>query len=115
MGNRKITYDEAAIRKLWEEGLPQHDICIQLGIKTGTFWHIKKLIGLPRRESDRVRSTTFYWGADPSPEEIAERAAAERAKWTPQERAKRERWMRPPVELQSYEYNGVHCTFSGLD
>ena len=112
MGNRKIVYDEAQVRRLWAEEVRQHDICIQCDIRPGSFWHVRRSLDLPERPCDRTLD--FSHRLPPTEAEIAERAAAIRAGWSPEEQARREAGIRPRAEVRSYQYNGVFCRFSGV-
>ena len=86
MGNRKIVYDAAQVRRLWAEEVRQHDICIQCDIRPGSFWHVRRSLELPERPCDKALD--FSHRLPPTEAEIAERAAAIRAGWSPEERAR---------------------------
>lgn len=76
------------IRSGWIEGLTTVELCLAVGITIDTFKarrrdQLKELPARPRTAGSESR------GIDPTPEEIAERAAAIRAGWDSSTWAKR--------------------------
>lgn len=62
------------------------------GITKGRIWDLSKLLDLPPRSDHLPRRGASAASAklvDPTPEEIAERAAIERSRWSPEEEARR--------------------------
>jgi hypothetical protein len=80
---------------LWNTDIENRALAEKLGIANSRLWEIKKRYGLPSRKRRHQTETD-----DPTPEEIAERSAQIRAKWTDSEESLRragtgESW-RPP-------------------
>jgi len=100
------------VTELWNQGEPLHAIAMAIGVAH----HVLKsrmedqLCDLPERTQDSRggRQTT-----DPSADEIAERAAALRATWSPEEEEKR-RVGRRKVSLQRFAMSREYA-FSALD
>ena len=65
--NRPV--DAARLFKLWHSEMQQADIAVELGVSISTLYGLKRKYGLPRRPRAAVTPV-----ADPTPEEIAERA-----------------------------------------
>jgi hypothetical protein len=76
------------IREGWAAGSTEFEICTAAGISIDTFRERRRnqLAGLPKRPPSNGSANR---GIDPSPEEIAERAAAIRATWDSDELARR--------------------------
>lgn len=83
----RVIDDVPKLFRLWASGLRQAEVCEEMGIPQGSFHLIRQRYALPKRECDR--SIDFSASEPPTPEEIAERAAAVRAGWTDEEREKR--------------------------
>jgi len=83
----KVNIDVPELFRLWTGGTPQHEICERLGIRPGSLWKIRERYKLPPRE--KIIPQCDRDDDDPSPEEIADRAATIRMKWTPQEAERR--------------------------
>lgn len=90
--------------------IPTVEVCRILGVTRSQLFFIRKRHGLP----PRPRAKTTVRLADPTPEEIAERAAECRARRTPAEKARMERAGCTRWELPSYVYDGRSCSFSGV-
>lgn len=94
--------------RLWFSDMSDDDLCIEMRIVRATMTRLAKRYGLPQRlhaKGDPHRRLD-----DPTEEEIAERAAIERSRWTPEEE-KRRAVGRSSVEIQSYVYDGRQCAF----
>lgn len=113
MSNRSIKYDAEIIRSLWSSGVRQAEICGQTGISPGSFWRIRSTLGLPSRECDR---TIDYTESEfPTESEIIERAAAIRAGWSPEERARRGgNLLQPPPRVASYAFRDTIRAYGGV-
>lgn len=89
--------------RLWSSGETVSDIALALGISQTFLYRLKDRYGLPSRQRGGVAFTIV----DPSPEEIAERAAVERSRWSEEERQRRmvgvprDRWTPP-----AFSHNG---------
>lgn len=78
--NRLTDEQLTTIREGWSAGLSMVELCAAAGITIDTFKarRLDQLADLP----NRPRSCgSFKRGIDPTPDEIAERTAAIRAKW----------------------------------
>ena len=111
MGGVKLTVDVPKLFELWAAGVRQFEICQELGIRPGTFWQVRQRYALPKRNParpERGRETP-----PPSPEEIAERAAAVRANWSEEETERRlVGRLRGPVGIRSYSFDRRNMAFS---
>jgi len=86
---RKIRLDEGEFRALWLAGVPLRDISSRLNIGADTLGSVRRRLGLPPRTAatrPRPRAATID---DPTPEQIATRAAEVRARWDEETREKR--------------------------
>jgi len=110
-GNDVIVVDIPSLFRLWHrpaEIMPVAEICRRLGgISQSHLYKLAKAHKLPKREkADPVHPD------DPTPEQIAERAAEVRRSWPEGEAekrmsgARRNRWTMP-----SYSYNGRYAAF----
>ena len=95
---------------LWHTDMSDDDLCIELRIVRATMSRIARQYGLAAR----------YWAKadphrrpdDPTPEEIEERAAIERSRWTPEEEERRAVGRHgASVEVASYVFDGRQCAF----
>jgi hypothetical protein len=114
MGSQIVDFDVPTLFRLWAAGLPQGEICDQLGIRSGSFYIVKRRYKLPPRARAKQRPTQSE--PDPTAEEIAERAAEQRAKWSPEEEERRrigrgvER-----VALREYQFDRRNFALTALD
>lgn len=109
---RKV--DVQALFRLWANGASRHEICTTLGIRPGAFQHLRQQYALPKRT--RGRPARGPLEPDPSPEELAQRCAEVRAKWSEEETEKRRVGSGvAPVRLRHYAYDGRTMAFSGMD
>ncbi len=84
----RIVVDEAQLKQLWLSGMSVARISAELRISTDSLNRVRVRLGLPARTpTTRAKPGEPY--RDPTPEEIAERAAAVRATWTPEVEEKR--------------------------
>lgn len=86
---RKINLDERAFRALWEAGVPLRDIATRLNVGADTLGGVRRRLGLPARTATtrpRPRANAID---DPTPAEIAVRAAEVRARWDDETRERR--------------------------
>ncbi len=81
---RKII-DTPLLFKLWHSDLKNEELAARIGVARGHLWHLRKKYGLPPRKQQRTRPPMV----DPTAEEIAERSAEVRRKWSPAEEARR--------------------------
>lgn len=103
--------DENRLRELWSSGESVSDIALSLGVSQSMLYRLKDQYGLPSRQRGGVAFTIV----DPTPEEIAERAAVERSRWSDEERHRRIvgsrhlRWTAP-----AFQYDGRCSCFSPM-
>jgi hypothetical protein len=105
--SRKVDVPE--LFRLWASDMSDDDVCISLRIVRATMTKLARQYGLPPRlhaKADPLRRPD-----DPTPEEIAERAAIERSRWTPDEEARRAVGGRRVVEVAKYSFDGRQCAF----
>lgn len=96
---RRIEVDEARFRTLWNAGVSVARISVELGIATDSLNRVRARLGLAARTpQSRAKPAEPY--RDPTPSEIAERAAAVRKTWTPEiEERRRVSKTPPPYEF----------------
>lgn len=110
-GSRDVNLAE--LFRLWHTPMKNVELCKHFGITSGSLWALRKKHGLPIRPRES-RDDTNRRSDDPTPEEIAERAAWCRSQRTVQERARMERDGRVGWEMPAYSFNGRDCSFSGV-
>lgn len=103
--------DVAELFRLWHSDLTNTELCERLGLTGGSLWSLRKKYGLPIRKRvenpDRQRRPD-----DPTPEEIAERAAECRARRSKDERERMERSGRQEWRLPSYAFDSSGRAFA---
>jgi len=80
---REVEIDVAEVFRLWASDLKNDEIADQIGITRGQMWSLSRRLKLPQRP-DHLRAWTENSGRqkdDPTPEQIAERAAEIRQGW----------------------------------
>ena len=109
-----VKVDVPVLFKMWADGASRYEICTMLGIRPGAFQHLRRKYALPKRNKGRPSLGSLE--PDPTPEELAERCAAVRAKWS-EEETERRRVGRgvEAVRLRSYSFNHRDFAFSGMD
>lgn len=111
MGGTRLTIDVPKLFELWASGASQYEISQTLGIRPGTFWQVRNRYALPKRKPARPVSASKE--PDPTPEEIAERAAAVRASWSEEEAERRAVGrLRGSVGIRSYSFDRRAMAFS---
>ena len=79
VGHRKRSVDRELLKKLWfDESLTIVQISVKLQCSSPTIYSVAKELGLPNRRCLMGREC-FFPVTDPTPEEIAQRAAEQRA------------------------------------
>lgn len=105
----KKQLDAKKIFELWHSDLRNDEVAVSLGVSRNYLTKIRSRYGLQKRPDERGT----HDNEDPTPEEIAERAAEIRERWTESERklrevgAVRKRWQPP-----RYAYDGRNSVFS---
>lgn len=99
--------------RLWNSTASNTEICLHFGITTGSLWSLRKRYGLPVRPR-AAHDDCQRRPDDPTPEEIAERAAECRARRSAQEQARMSRAGRVGWEMPAYTYDGRDCAFIGV-
>jgi hypothetical protein len=105
--------DVPTLWRMWAEGVREAEICERLKIRPGSFWQIRQRLKLPKRQCDR--SIDFSQAEPPTPEEIAERAAAVRLKWSPEEEARRRCASDAGVQMRCYHFDHRNHAMTALD
>jgi hypothetical protein len=102
MPTRRIEYCAAKLHELWARGDSYLEIAAALGCSESFVHHLKVRHKLPHRQ----KPTREIFEDDPTPEQIAERAAECRAKRvvpTPKE----ERFSIPKYSWDGYRFHGL--------
>jgi hypothetical protein len=100
----RLQIDVPELFRLWTSGVPHAEICERLGIPQGSLWRVRDHYKLPPRMKVIPRCDRDE--DDPTPEEIAERTAAIRAKWTPEETERRIVGPRPSAyRIPNYRFS----------
>lgn len=99
MKDNSCRYDIELLRKLWAAGESCVGIAAALGCSPHYVSALRQKHGLPVR---RVQKLEWQWGEDPTPEEIAERAAEVRARRV--EKVPDSRTVRPGIK--TYAWHG---------
>jgi len=111
MGGTRVTVDVPKLFEMWAAGASQYEISQSLGIRPGTFWQVRRRYALPKRQPARPIAASKE--PDPTPEEIAERAALVRAGWSEEETDRRAIGrLRGSVSLRSYSFDRRNMAFS---
>lgn len=82
-----VKVDVPKLFEMWAAGASRYEICTMLNIRPGAFQHIRRRYALPKRSKGRPACGSLC--PDPTPEELAERCAAVRAKWSEEETERR--------------------------
>jgi hypothetical protein len=103
---------EQRFRELWAAGVSLRAIADELGITQDNVSAIRRRLGLPPRYGSFAAATRAKVEPiiDPTPEEIAERSAAVRAKWDERTRELR-RVTKTPKEYQFPAYSEKDICF----
>lgn len=104
---RKV--DVPNLFRLWASDISDDELCIALRIVRATMTRLARRYGLPPRL--HAKGDTQRRPDDPTPEEIVERAAIERSRWTPEEEERRAVGRGRRVEVTNYSFDGRQCAF----
>lgn len=108
-GGRHVVVDVKKVCELWRTPMGSCEIAAAVGLTKTQLWVAANRLGLPKRP--RSGSDRDPHGS-PTPEEIAERAAAIRAAWPEGEAEKRlVGRLRSSYRIPHYSYNGRDCAF----
>lgn len=108
----RLNFSASELHELWYSQMTNAELCYALGVARSTLNVLRVRYKLDRRPVER-NNPKYKNDHTPTPEEIAERAAAVRAKWSDEERerrlvaAGRLRWSMP-----SYAFNRREHSFS---
>lgn len=86
---RRIDLDEAAFRDLWLAGVPLREISARFNLGADTLGGVRRRLRLPPRTAETRPKARANAIDDPTPDQIAERAAEVRARWDEATRIKR--------------------------
>ncbi len=103
--------DVAELTRMWESGIKSEEICEILGITRGALYRLARKYSLGRRPV-RLTGVGRSNVPDPTEEEILARAAAIRAKWTPNERRARVVGRCGRVEIRHFWFDREQYSFS---
>lgn len=81
----KKPIDVPLLFSLWNTDIKNRELAARLGIAVSRLWEIRKRYGLPPRKHERKPTLDD----DPTPEQIAERCAVIRRRWSKTEEAMR--------------------------
>lgn len=103
MTMRQIQYDTLKLHEMWARGDSYMDIAAALGCSVSFVHHLKVRHKLP----DRQKPTKEIFADDPTPEQIAERAAECRARREQPATPKGERISVPRYSWDGYRFNSL--------
>jgi hypothetical protein len=103
MPTRKIEYCAVKLHELWARGDSYLEIAAALGCSESFVHHLK----VRHKLADRQRSTREILEDDPTPEQIAERAAECRARRPGPPEPKGERISLPRYSWDGYRFHGL--------
>jgi hypothetical protein len=103
MGVWRLVYDKNVLKRLWAAGKTHVEIAAALGCSAGYVEKLRIRHGLPRRPQCHHGPQED----DPTPEQIAERAAECRARREQPAVPKTERVSAPKYSWDGYRFNGV--------
>lgn len=109
-----VQADEALVRSLWFSDLRNDELADAIGVHRGSLYTLRERYGLPLREQHCLKGNAAH-KSDPTAEEIEQRAAECRAKWSREEEARRWLGGRRGYEFPRYAYDGRSVVFSGMD
>lgn len=97
----KKQIDVPLLFSLWHSDIENRELAERIGVSNSSLWEIRKRYGLPPRKREHKDREVD----DPTPEEIEERSAECRAKWTVSEEklrrvGKQEAWKPPTCAIQ---------------
>lgn len=98
---RTLKIDVPLLFRLHAAGLPEKGICDALGIGRGSFYALRKRHGLPAIDRRREKPAEV----DPTPEEIAERAAEVRRRWSARDHERRRVGKSARPTLRNYRFS----------
>lgn len=110
-GIREVDVQE--LFRLWHSPMTNTELCEHFQITGGSLWSLRVKYALPIRPRVCNRDTQRR-PDDPTPEEIAERAAECRARRTKEEKKRMEKMGRTDWELPAFAFNGRDCSFSKM-
>lgn len=102
--------DVPELFRLWNTSMTNIELCEHFQIAVGSLWSLRRRHGLPQRPRS-ARTDTHRRPSDPTPEQIAERAAWCRARRSSQDNARSEQAGRVGWELPAYAFDGRECSF----
>jgi len=102
MQGREVEYCVATLHRLWARGDSYQQIAAALGCSTSFVSRLK----VRHKLSHRQKPTKEIFADDPTPEQIAERAAECRAKWHTAE-PRGERYSVPRYTWDGYGFRGI--------
>lgn len=106
---QKIEVDVAKLFRLHADtSLTTGEVCHRLGVTRNQMYALQKRYGLENRTTSKTAQRRHD---DPSPAEIAERAAWCREQRTKEDRARDEIKGRVDWQMPSYAYDGRECAF----
>lgn len=100
---RKLEYCAATLHAMWARGDSYEEIAAALGCSVSHVHHLKVRHKLP----DRQKPTREIFADDPTPEQIAERAAECRARREQPATPKGERVSIPRYSWDGYRFHGL--------
>jgi hypothetical protein len=110
----KLKVNTLELYRLWRSPLRNDELCDRLGVPRGSLWHLRQRHKLPPRPST-ARVPGGKERDAPTPEQIAERAAAIRAAW-PEGEAERRMVGRRAMRWRMPAYAFAHrdCAFTEI-
>lgn len=84
----RMDFDVATLHSLWYSKMTNAELCLALNVSRGSLDVLRKRYKLDHRPFER-NNPEYKVDTTPTPEEIAERAAAIRATWSEEETERR--------------------------
>lgn len=103
MTMRQIPYCALKLHEMWARGDSYDEIAAALGCSVSHVHHLK----IRHKLSNRQRPTKEIFEDDPTPEQIAERAAECRARREDPATPKTERFSVPRYSWDGFRFNGI--------
>jgi hypothetical protein len=98
---------------LWNSEMTNTELCEHFQITGGSLWSLRVKHKLPIRPRV-VHRDTQRRPKDPTPEEIAERAAEQRARRCKEEQARMEKMGRTEWEMPAYAFNSRDFSYTRM-
>lgn len=111
----RVDVDVSLLFRLWNSTMRNDELCEALGISRGVLWSLRDRYKLPvRAKACRAPAGTESHQPDPTPEEIAERAAMVRRSWSASEEERRRCHGPSRYRLPAFAFDGRDTSFNAV-